>query len=272
MEHILILTVVKNASRWLPQYFDNISKLSYPAKYLSLAFLESDSTDGTYEMLETKLKELTGDFHRTKLIKKDFGYQMPKGLPRWSSQFQIQRRSILAKSRNHLLMGSLQDENWVLWLDIDVVEYPHDVIEQMLATGKEIIHPNCVHEYGGESFDLNAWKDKGRLHMHDLRGGDDLQEIDSVGGTMLMVKADCHRDGLVFPPYLYGKKQPRIRKHNTFGRRKDLLNPMKTIDAFKKREWQGEIETEGFAMMAHDMEIGVWAMPNLEIKHPRHSG
>lgn len=267
MDNILILTPVKDAMQWLPGYFKNLQGLNYPHEHISIGILEGDSEDGSYNYIQERAQELDKLFRSVKAVKKDFAFTIPKGVPRWSSQLQIQRRSILAKSRNHLLFHALRDEDWVLWLDVDVVEYPKDIIQLLFETGKEIVHPNCIQEYGGKAFDLNAWKDKGKLHMHDLRGGEDLVELDSVGGTMILVSADRHRDGLIFPPYLYGKRNQRIRKHNTFGRRKDLLDPGKALQAWNRREWQGEIETEGFAMMAHDMGIGVWGMPNLEIRH-----
>jgi len=43
-----------------------------------------------------------------------------------------------------LLHQSLQDEDWVLWLDADVCYYPKDIIQQLVETGKEIVVPNCV--------------------------------------------------------------------------------------------------------------------------------
>ena len=70
---------------------------------------------------------------------------------------QIPRRTILAKSRNHLLMRALGDEDWVLWIDVDVAEYPADIVERLLAYGKEILQPHCVVSPGGKTFDLNAW-------------------------------------------------------------------------------------------------------------------
>jgi Anp1 len=30
--------------------------------------------------------------------------------------------------------------------------------------------------------------------------------LDAVGGTMLLVRAGLHRNGLIFPPFLYGCK------------------------------------------------------------------
>ena len=51
---------------------------------------------------------------------------------------------------------------------------------------------------------------------------------------MLLVRADLHREGLVFPPFSY----------------------------------KSHIESEGLAFMARDMGYRCWGMPNLEIFHP----
>jgi hypothetical protein len=61
----------------------------------------------------------------------------------------------------------------------------------------------------------------------------DLIEVDSVGTTMLLVKADLHREGLNFPAYSY----------------------------------KGYLESEGLTMMAKDLGVSAWAMPNLKIVH-----
>ena len=166
----------------------------------------------------------------------------------------------ISKSRNYLLSRALDDEDWVLWLDVDVVEYPPDVIERLLAAGRDIVHPNCVKEYGGEASTSNAWRDQGRHHLHDLRSEGDLVRLHAVGGTMLLVRADLHREGLVFPPFLYGLRNPLIRpEHDFFSRRNWWSKP--------NPRYVGEIDTEGFGMMAHDMGYECWGMPNLEIKH-----
>lgn len=65
---------------------------------------------------------------------------------------------------------------------------------------------------------------------------------------MLLVRADRHRDGLIFPPFRYGVESPHIRRqHPVWGR--------------------GEIETEGFGAMAADMGLQCWGLPDLEIIH-----
>jgi Anp1 len=242
---VLILTPVKNAVAFLDRYCECLHRLTYPHDAISLGFLESDSHDETFPVLSRHIRLFRKEFRRAGIWKKDFGYQLPIGIHRGAEPIQAERRAILARSRNQLMFHALEDEEWVLWLDVDVIEYPPDIVERLLAAGKDIVQPHCVFDYGGQTFDKNAWRDHGRLHMEDLRSEGDLVELDAVGGTMLLVRADLHRDGLVFPSFRYGELNPLIRG----GR--------------------GELETEGLGMMAHDMGHRCWGMPNLEIRHGR---
>jgi peptide chain release factor subunit 1 len=247
---VLILTPVKNAARHLDRYFTGLAKLTYPTGLLSLGLLEGDSTDGTYDLLRGWLDSLRARYARVELAQKHLRFALPAGLPRWAPAYQIPRRTILAKARNHLLFRALRDEDWVLWLDVDVVEYPADLIERLLATGHDIVHPHCVKAHGGPTFDRNAWCDRGETHMEKLRGGPDFVRLESVGGTVLLVRADAHRDGLIFPPYPYGREHQSVRRPGPWG----------------PQIW-GEIETEGFGLMAADMGYQCWGMPNLEVLH-----
>ena len=95
--------------------------------------------------------------------------------------------------------------------------------------------------YGSQTLEdiHNSLKEKATLRHIDVNcfqsnHEGELVELHSVGGTMLLVRADVHRDGLVFPAYPYGLKNERVRDDNL---------------------WQGEIETEGLAIMAHDMGV-----------------
>jgi len=243
---VLILTPVKDAAQVFDAYCDRLRRLTYPHQAISLGFLESDSQDATFRVASRQVRRLRREFRRAALWKRDFGYQIPPFIHRSAAHLQPQRRAILARSRNHLLFHALDDEEWVLWMDVDVVEYPPDILERLLAAGKNLVQPHCVLEYGGPTFDQNAWFDQGRFHLEDLRARGDLVELDAVGGTMLLVRADLHRDGLVFPPFPYGRPNPRVRT-----------------------ERGGELETEGLGIMAQDMGHRCWGMPNLEILHER---
>jgi hypothetical protein len=242
-ERVLILTPVKDAEDCLETYCAQLARLTYPHDRISLGFLESDSIDKTFQTIHRRLPMLRREFRCAGLWKKDFGYHLPAGIHRGADPVQRERRTVLAKSRNHLLFRALDDEDWVLWLDVDVLEYPRDIIERLLATGKDIVQPHCVLQYGGRTFDRNAWRHQGGLHIDDLRGRGELVEVDAVGGTMLLVRADVHREGLIFPAFPYGQPNPHVRP----GR--------------------GELETEGLGIMAGDMGYHCWAMPGLEILH-----
>src|SRR5207237_5940372 len=113
------------------------------------------------------------------------------------------RRAVRASSRNHLLFHALDDEDWVLWLDVDLIEYPPDLVERLLAAGKDVVQPHCVLDHGGPTFDCNGWRDRGRLHLDDLRDEGALVALDAVGATALLVRGDLHRDGLIFPAFSY---------------------------------------------------------------------
>jgi peptide chain release factor subunit 1 len=245
---VLVLTPVKDAERHLERYVANIEALDYPKQSLSIGLLEGDSRDATMAGLERLRPRLEARADRVTIVKRDFGFRLPGGVPRWTPAFQQKRRAVLARSRNHLLFASLRDEEWVLWLDVDVVSYPGDLVWRLLAFERDIVHPNCVCIPGGPTFDLNGWRDHGRRYLHDLRHEPQPVRLDAVGATVLLIRADRHRDGLVFPPFPYGRQNPRMRPyHEVWG--------------------QGEIESEGLGMLAYDMGCQCWGVADLEVLH-----
>ncbi len=55
------------------------------------------------------------------------------------SDAQLPRRKALAQARNYLLSRALDDEDYVLWIDVDVVSYPPNVLQTLLATNKCVL-------------------------------------------------------------------------------------------------------------------------------------
>jgi hypothetical protein len=247
---ILVLTPVKDGRRRLPRYFELLSRLDSGGAPLSVAFLEGDSRDGSFEAMQDALPSLEGRFARVEAYRRHDGLEIHG--PRWERGVQRARRAAIARARNRLLAAALGEAEWVLWLDVDVMDYPADLIARLLETGKDIVVPHCVLP-DGRSFDLNTFifangaddpkslvdglfqpfRGDGRLYLEDV-ADQDLVKVDSVGGAALLVRGDLHRDGLNFPAYPYG----------------------------------GYIETEGLAMMARDMGQACWALPKLRIVHP----
>jgi peptide chain release factor subunit 1 len=240
---------MKAATRYLDGYFDALETLTYPHELLSLGILEGDSEDATFPELQRRLPLRCEDFQSRQLFKKDFGLRLPPGVPRYEHVYQATRRVVLARARNHLLFHALREQDWVLWLDVDVIEFPVDIVQRLIAPDLDIVQPHCVLDYGGRTFDRNAWSDKGNLFMENLRGKGRVR-LDSVGGTMLLVRADRHRDGLVFPPFFYGGRSRWVRSPHPL-----------------RGDQVGEIETEGFGVMAKDMGLECWGLPDVEIRH-----
>ena len=249
---VLVLTPVRDAARHLPAYRTMLEGLAYPKGRLSLAWLEGDSSDDTPELLESWLPELDRSFSRADLIRHSEALILAGS--RWEVSDQFTRRRALARLRNRLLQAALRDQDWILWIDADVLDCPPDTLLRLLDSGRDIVTPHCVMQPGGPSFDLNTFQSTlpslnaeqrylqdgiiqpprgvGRRYLDSFRGAG-IVRVDSVGATMLLIRADLHRSGLVFPAYSH----------------------------------RGYIETEGLAMMAQDMGIDCWGMPDLEILH-----
>lgn len=177
------------------------------------------------------------------------------------------RRASMSRARNSLLFTTLGPATaWVLWLDSDIVETPPTLIQDLASHDKPIIVPNCYQRYLNDNketdirpYDYNSWQDstnaqnlaskmgpdeillEGYADMATYRtlmahSADTTEErdqekvipLDGVGGTALLVKAEVHRDGAMFPPF-----------------------PFYHL-----------IETEGFAKMARRLGWHSWGLPN----------
>ncbi|TID18391.1 putative mannan polymerase complexes mnn9 subunit protein [Venturia nashicola] len=186
---------------------------------------------------------------------------------------QKQRRAAMSKARNSLLFTTMgPTTSWILWLDADIVESPPSLIQDLASHNKPIIVPNCYQRYFNKDknamdvrpYDYNSWIDSPTAQQLAAKmGPDDILlegyaematyrslmaymveegpnadvgkevELDGVGGTALLVKAEVHRDGAMFPPFSFYHL----------------------------------IETEGFAKMARRLGWKSWGLPNYFVYH-----
>lgn len=181
------------------------------------------------------------------------------------------RRAAMAKARNSLLFTTLgPTTSWVFWLDADIIEFPPTIIQDLADYDAPIIAPNCFQRYYDEKkkamdirpYDFNNWIDSPNAkELAAKMGKDDILlegyaemptyrslmammydpsadrgtkvKLDGVGGAALLVKADVHRDGAMFPPFAFYHL----------------------------------IETEGFAKMAHRLNWDSYGLPNYLVYH-----
>lgn len=177
------------------------------------------------------------------------------------------RRESMSRARNSLLFTTLgPSTSWVLWLDADIVETPATLIQDLTFHNRPAIVPNCYQRYYNTEtkqmdvrpYDYNSWRDSGTaLELAEKMGPDEILlegyaemptyralmaymadranpdpmrvvQLDGVGGTALMVKAEVHRDGAMFPAF-----------------------PFYHL-----------VETEGFAKMARRLGYSIFGLPD----------
>lgn len=256
--NVAILIPVRDAARWLDRCMSLLNNLDYPREQLSLTFCEGDSRDDTKERLEDLRSRHAARFREIRVLAFEGGPEISRGR-RWDNRLQLARRAHLAGVRNHLINHGIDaSDDWALWIDVDVCDYPADILRRLLMEHRKVVTPDCRLEPDGPSYDLNAFNDPAELrdhryykyvrqglymppathprrrHLHDMRF---LQRapLSSVGGTMLLVDANVHRAGIRFPTVPYD----------------DLL------------------ETEGFGRLCRDFGVTPVGLPNVAILHSR---
>ncbi|KAL8663027.1 MAG: hypothetical protein Q9168_008165, partial [Polycauliona sp. 1 TL-2023] len=173
-DRVLILTPLRDASAHLETYFKLIQELNYPHRWIDLAFLVGDSKDDTLEVLQAQIKRLQLAKNPTRyrsamIIEKDFGDDLPQTVEyRHSFEAQGPRRKAIGRSRNYLLYAALKPEHrWVYWRDVDIVENPTTVIEDLMKHDRDIIVPNIWFHRIGKlreeiEDDYNSWQESWR--------------------------------------------------------------------------------------------------------------
>jgi hypothetical protein len=157
-ERVLILTPLRDASKYITTYFDLLTQLTYPHELIDLAFIVGDSTDDTMATLALELERVQNmqdtSFHSTMIVQKDFNIKLSQDVKyRHSFEAQGPRRKALGRARNYLLATALKPEHsWVYWRDVDIVEAPERIIEDFIAHDRDVLVPNVwFHRYKKEN-------------------------------------------------------------------------------------------------------------------------
>lgn len=160
-----------------------LERLDFDGSCLSLALMEGDSVDGSFQALEQLQPRLARRFRRVALHRHHLHPAGACGAPLATSNSRDQTVQ-LAEIRNRLLLAGLDDEDWVLWLDLDLGDYPADLLRQLLGASRDIV---------------TAWRSGSPPGVADQH----LRDVEGKAGMPLLVRADLHRRGLNFPivPY-----------------------------------------------------------------------
>lgn len=188
--------------------------------------------------------------------------------------------------RNWLLTIALRDHDWVLWLDSDLWDAPHDLLQKLMASKKDLVVPNCIVADSDppRTYDLNSWQET----------PESLQQLDGLPASQLVVEGYGERPtfrkhigslgGQCSSTSLEGAgedtdqnaaaaAQPRpasctVKLDGIGGSsilaRGDLFRSGLNFPAFV---FQHAVETEGLAKVAKAMGHQPYGMPNVHVFH-----
>lgn len=274
-ERILFLVPLRDAEAHMKMFFDNMEVLTYPHNYIDLAFLLSDTTDRTEEILVEKLsslqkqKDVSKRFGTINIYKRDFGQAIGQGFSdRHGFEAQGPRRKLMARARNWLLSTSMEPyHSWVYWRDADVETVPSTVLEDLMKHDKEVIVPNVwrpLPDWLGyeQPYDLNSWQES---------------------ETSLELAAGLSEDATVVEGYAeYATWRPHLAYLRDPNGDVDVEMELDGIGGvsilskasvfrqganFPAYSYKKHAETEGFGKICRDMGFKVIGLPHYTIWH-----
>lgn len=146
---ILIGIIAKNAEPYLDLLAKHILNITYPKNRLSLAVVENDSEDGTFEKTGNDIlpKFHSAGYNFSDVIRQDYGFKL-KPEHRHMPQIQSLRLACITKARNFLVDTFLDDHDFLQWFDADYKEIPSDILFKFAFAKKDIIMPAVYTESG----------------------------------------------------------------------------------------------------------------------------
>ncbi|KAK4126043.1 glycosyltransferase family 62 protein [Parathielavia appendiculata] len=274
-ERILLCVPLRDAEAHLPMFFSHLRNLTYPHHLIDVAFLVSDSTDNTLEVLVKNMEDIQAaeeeamHFGEVSIIEKDFGQTVNQDVEsRHGFAAQAGRRKLMARARNWLLSAALRPyHSWVYWRDVDVETAPFTILEDLMRHNKDVIVPNVwrpLPEWlGGEQpYDLNSWQESDTA----------LQLADTLDEDAVIVEG--YAEYATYRPHLaylrdpYGDPDMEMELDGVGG--VSILAKAKVFRYgvhFPAFSFEKHAETEGFGKMARKMDFSVIGLPHYTIWH-----
>uniref|UniRef100_M4BFC8 Glycosyltransferase family 62 protein n=1 Tax=Hyaloperonospora arabidopsidis (strain Emoy2) TaxID=559515 RepID=M4BFC8_HYAAE len=269
-DSVLIICVFNDARSWgenrtIADFFELVGSFDYNREKISITLLTSSNAE--FLTIQKLFLTYIHEFPRLSLIlRNDFAQGGLTRSNRHRPSLQGNRRRMLARYRNYALLSTMQSwHQHVVWLDADTKLIPSYLLAKMVHSGLDILTPVCYINVRGTmmNYDLNAWVGERSvrppthlngtyvprpLHVEFLNQIDKSKEpfapIDSVGGTMVYVRAEVHRQGILFPVHY-------------------------VIGSEWGREGYDGIETEGLCYTASFLGFKCWGMINEMIVHTK---
>ncbi|KAG0333162.1 hypothetical protein BG000_009431 [Podila horticola] len=265
---ILVLTLVRDHESWgdgrsFPDFLNIVQGFDYPMSNINLGVLASNKKE--FKAIANYIKQIPGDknfFAQIRVVLREMDAGVSRE-DRKDENAQRDRRRLIARLRNYLLYSTLRDEDSILWIDSDMIRVPNDLLRRMIDSGRDVITVATKSGPDGDFLDFNAWVgertkpneeelaivEQGGIFVpesldvmftHELQ--EEFSELDSVGGTVLFVRGEVHREGVAFSTNY-------------------------VIGAGWKHEGYDGIESEGLCYVAKFLGYKCWGMPHAIAEH-----
>lgn len=276
--------------RSFEDYMAVISSLDYDKLQLNLAFL--CGSEDLYTHLEKYFENffLTGprtEYGQVTLITAAF-LRLRFAKSNHNHKVQRARRRLIAQARNFALFNALDNEQYTLFLDADVINFDHpDMLKRFIASGKDIVVPRIV--LGSNlDYDRNSWRGarikplEKQLQLMDNNEWDKAAFVPmDVKGEMFhledhvrdLKKADPEdpRRSLDYTEELDSVGGAVLFAKSIIYKQGVVFPPIYVVGStWDRPEGYDGIETEGLCYVAKQLGYKCWAMPNLVAQHDVH--
>ncbi|CUM55681.1 uncharacterized protein AC631_02857 [Debaryomyces fabryi] len=280
---------------------NTIGLIDYEANSISLGFLVGEKEE--FGKVETFLDNYFNNLAKTDANNKkslaqyvnkvtlltapfiDKAFQSIDRNDRHNDNLQRLRRRSIARSRNFLLLHSLQNEKYTLFIDSDIVKihHPH-MIKTFIASGKDIIVPRIIRG-DLQDYDKNSWVGERTVPSPEQYKKLDLNDWDNwdyvprdVDDKMMHFDKfiEKHKDDPMTHP---ANRPDYLMKLDSVGGailflksviyKQGVVFPPNYIigTTWGRLEGYDGIETEGLCYIAKSLGYGCFGMPNMVAEH-----
>ncbi len=180
---VLVAIPVKDSSKHLPDCLITLTSMDYPHNKLRFVFVYGESTDNTLDIIKGHFKKKTDLKYE---IINDPPYKNPTG------------NSLYIADSMNTLSAQLKDEEFVLFLDSNIISIPPNTLKELIKIDRDIVAPIPKYKHGGRLlfYDYYGFRIGGKTteHLqlnsdHEFFKNKEPIELDSVG-TFVLVKAE----------------------------------------------------------------------------------
>lgn len=303
---LLVVSTISNKDSYgkekkFVDLLNTISLFDYQANSISLGFLVGDKEEfsnveahfdayfraldkvsvGAKESLKKYVNKVT--LLSAPFIEKQF--QSIDRNDRHNDNIQRLRRRSIARSRNFVLLHSLDKEKYTLFIDADIVKIDHpEMVKSFIASGKDIIVPRIIRG-DLQDYDKNSWAGQRTVPTQEQFKKMDNNEWTNwdyvprdVDDKMMHFDKflEQHKDDAVTNPT---KKRTYLMKLDSVGGailflksviyKQGVVFPPNYIigTTWERLEGYDGIETEGLCYIAKSIGYECFGMPNMVAHH-----